>query len=302
MIISNKCSHDCPYCYRNCTPSGEEADINIVKEFISYITLNHSIFEIAIGGGNIVEYTYLEELCDVIESCHANPLKSGTVFNTTLNWKDFKDENIERIKLIFETFRGIAISVSNMDEAGKVFEFMDKHKIQAKREQLTFQCIPELMRYEDLVELVQQRKYMVSNIPLRVTFLGFKHTGRGNSSLYSAAEFEEKKNEFRKFIANSKEIFDQPNWWTYCRVCGVDTQLISNFPELKKTQESWAYTEEEGKFSCCVDAVSKYVLPSSYSEYKDKYKVENAVPRGWRNSSDQVNLLILALIKLFPKF
>ena len=306
LIISNKCSHNCPYCYRGCTSEKKEAPVDLVKNTIRKILYENPVFEIAIGGGNIVEYSSLFKLCNFIRDYDGNPYGISTVFNTTINFRDFKPENASKISMIFNTFRGVAISVSNEKEIDIVHEFLLANSIKVGRHSLSFQMIPELMKYDDLVEVLENQ---VSNkYSYRVTFLGFKHTGRGKSSQYSAAEFESNKEEFRKFLKHiRKRIDDDPTGWymelEFPKTFGIDTELIHNFPEIKETQASWMYTEEEGKFSCCIDLVDGYILPSSYTEYKDEYKVPKINKRYYGSENDEMASNVeLFLDKIYPKF
>ena len=305
LIISNRCSHNCPYCYRGCTSDKNEASIDLVKNTIRKILYGNPVFEIAIGGGNIVEYSKLFELCEFIKEYDKNPYGISTVFNTTINFRDFKPENALKISEIFNTFCGIAVSVSNDNEIEKVFDFIISNNVHVGRNSLSFQMIPELMKYDDLVSVLKTREQYHRSY--KITFLGFKHTGRGKADQYSAAEFESNKEEFRKFLKYiRKRINDDDSWfmeWEFPKTFGIDTELIHNFPEIKETQASWMYTEEEGKFSCCIDLVDRYILPSSYTEYKDEYKVPKINKRFYGNESDEIaNNVQIFLDKIYPKF
>ena len=302
LIISNRCSHGCPYCYRGCTSEEKIADIQTVKQALSNIANYLDTFEVAIGGGNIVEYPYLKELCEYIKK-DIHP--EGTIVcNTTLNWKDFTDENAEKIKLIFSTFRGVAVSISSKNQIEKVVDYRIEKGIPYKNinAKMSFQCIPELMTYDEIMSIIFDKQ--LRKIPYSVTFLGFKHTGRGNSPEYSAADFESRKEAFRKFIneipkLRKNEEFYETSWddGMYPRAIGVDTQLIKNFPELKKTQEPWCYSEEEGKFSCCIDLVSGYILPSSFSKYNEEYKLKKSDYERYKKFK-----IAEAIDLIYPKF
>lgn len=298
LIISNSCSHGCPYCYRGCSSDQQVANIDIVKSALYDMANYVDVFEVAIGGGNIVEYPEIEKLCNYIQD-EIEPTKT-IVCNTTLNWKDFKDENIEKIKMIFSAFHGVAVSVSSKKEIEHVvnFQLMNDRMARAK---LSFQCIPEIMSYKDINEMIFDRN--LKAIPYSLTFLGFKRTGRGKAKEYSSAEFEKNKENFRNFINSipglrKDEKFGEYIWGgMYPRTLGVDTQLIHNFPEIKDTQEPWCYTENEGKFSCCIDLVSGHILPSSFSEYKDEYKMKMT-----RWGGDLKFDVMSVLEEIYPKF
>lgn len=309
LIISNKCSHSCPYCYRGCTSEKKEAPVELVTDTIRRILYDFPVFEIAIGGGNIVEYEKLFKLCEFIREYDDSRNGIGTVFNTTINFKDFKIENLPRLIEIFNSFHGIAVSVSNNKEIDLVFDFIDANNIRVKRNSLSFQMIPELMKYDDFIEILNAHRDSNKRFGYKVTFLGFKHTGRGKSEQYSAAEFESNKEEFRKFLKHIRKELGNPHSWymemEFPRTFGIDTELIHNFPEIKETQASWMYTEEEGKFSCCIDLVDGYILPSSYTEYKDEYKVPEWEEQysGLRTENDRKSKNVKKFLgKIYPKF
>lgn len=299
LIITNKCSHGCPYCYRGCNIEQKEAPLDRIQNVLWKLLEYNDIFEIAIGGGNILEYSLFYDLCDLIKS---QSKQYRTVFNTTINCKDFKDENIGKIVELFSTFRGIAVSISNAEEIEHVIKYLKENHIVIRRGKLSFQCIPELMTYKEIKKISDQRNN--SRISYNITFLGFKHTGRGISPQYSAAEFEKNKDEFRKFIQDIKSMDpDELDAWYAPRMFGIDTELIHNFPELKESQASWMYDEYEGKFSCCIDLVDNYVLPSSYSEYKDEYKVPPATKSVYGNLEIDISRNVHNFLEeIYPKF
>jgi hypothetical protein len=96
---------------------------------------------------------------------------------------------------------------------------------------------------------------------------------------------------------------DELDAWYAPKMFGIDTELIHNFPELKESQASWMYDEYEGKFSCCIDLVDNYVLPSSYSEYKDEYKVPPATKSVYGNLEIDVSRNVHNFLEeIYPKF
>ena len=286
LIITNNCNFNCPFCYRGCTPNGKHASINDISTILMSLSSKEiPVFEVAIGGGDILNYPELTQLSSQLEK-----FSQYIVFNTTLNYKDFTEENLEKIQLVFNTFKGIAISVKNINELKQIIQYIIDHQLYQgnNRNSISFQCIPEIMSMDDLIEIIQpQYKHYIR---YNLTFLGFKNTGRGAS--FPAAKIEEGRKNFSKLI---DEIINKSGSFIQY---GIDTQLISNIPKIKETQADWAYTEHEGKYSCCIDAVSGYILPSSYSEYKDEYKF----PRYSRDNGINERILTRFILDTFKKF
>ena len=114
----------------------------------------------------------------------------------------------------------------------------------------------------------------------------------------------------KKNFANSlnirKRINDNEDWYMmhdFPKSFGIDTELIHNFPELKETQASWMYTENEGKFSCCIDLVDGYILPSSYTEYKKEYKIPELNERFYGSENDRKASRVETFLgERYPKF
>ena len=263
LIITNNCNMGCPFCYRGCTPEGKHASMENIATLLFVLSGNGvKCFEVAIGGGDILNYPKLEKLCKLIKENDSYYTYGRMVYNTTLNCKDFTEENLEKIKLVCDSFRGLAISIRTVEDMISVLEYIKQHNL--AENEYSFQCIPELMSYDDLIGIIDYRG-TTQQVEYTLTFLGFKPTGRGCS--IPAAEIEKNREQFNKVIDYLHEKIG--HWYTY----GIDTQLLANFPKLKETLADWEYTENEGKFSCCIDAVDGYILPSSYSEYKEEYKI-----------------------------
>lgn len=249
LIISNRCANNCDFCYRDCTPDKKDASLKVVKDYIDILSEQLFIPEIIIGGGDIITYPYLEDLCDYI-----NYKKEyiNSVFNTTINLNPsmLKSSSYNRIKLILDTFNGVAVSVpeytSHLNEIAGFLKAIDC------KARISFQMIPELQSNPIwFLEILE--KY-----PFPVTLLGFKECGRGSSYLSS---WKGKEIEKTRDNANTWIKYAEKNIYHL----GVDTQFIKNFPKFAKKWDSRTYTREEGKFSCCIDATDNTISCSSYS-------------------------------------
>lgn len=250
VIISNKCSQGCEFCYRDCTPTGKDATIKQVKTVLSTL-LDMGVPEIVIGGGDILRYSYLEELCDYIMSCRQY---YNSVFTTTLNVsKEDLDGAIKnRLSLILNTFDAVALSYNGQYEFNDIVSFC---KVNGKAT-LSVQLVPELysMKYE-----TRNLKEMQKMFHTPLVLLGFKETGRGRKLPKWLQETVKTNKE--RLMEDIKDLLE--NRWG---VIGVDTQFLANFPEMKSLSDKRTFTLHEGKFSCCIDVTNNTILQSSYSE------------------------------------
>jgi len=95
-----------------------------------------------------------------------------------------------------------------------------------------------------------------ASLGFHVALLGFKTTGRG-------AEFKSRGYEW---LPTAIERLKSEG---YCPAFSIDTQLAQQMGD-KLTPYSWAYTLQEGAFSCYIDAVNMTMAKSSY-EPKDNF-------------------------------
>lgn len=263
LIISNQCSHNCNFCYRDCIPDGKVASIKSARDYMDAL-INLGVPEIVIGGGDILEYPYLEQLCEQIE--HSRPYYNG-VFNTTINIgaESYIHSPLKsRIDLILKTFNGVAVSNSR----GLFYDNSLWCLANFGKAAITVQCIPELMSQYEIERVVEE-----CSKPTKVkglTFLGLKNCGRASTikiSPWDKDAMDKTRNSFDAWFKNASE-----HWLAL----GVDTQFIKNFPKVTEMCDNLTYTTEEGKFSCCIDATDNSIAPSSYSPSETKVYLKNA--------------------------
>ena len=255
LIISNKCSRECSYCHRDCTKNGKEADLKTIKQYI-YALATTNIFEIVIGGGDILEYHSFEDLMAYLSAVRK---VSDTIFTTTIRpkekisnsyWSDTAEDYMKKayaakLETIAKTFSGVEISVDNGDDLIRFINNYYRYFLENNC-QVTVQIIPEATRGKESIDHILR---ICDDYPkLHIVLLGFKRTGRASAKLpgYMEAVIEELQKDEKYIISIVKHS---------SRGIGMDTQFIKNFPFLKKGMKHWEYTTREGAFSCCIDAI-----------------------------------------------
>jgi hypothetical protein len=93
---------------------------------------------------------------------------------------------------------------------------------------------------------------------VQVTLLGYKLNGRG---------IEFKPHPHDGWLAVIKEMREEKKW---VRI-GIDTAIANEFGRTIQLEgiSDCLYHTQEGKFSCYIDAVTKKIAPSSYSDRQD---------------------------------
>lgn len=271
LIISNQCQHNCRFCYRRCEPSGGIATVSEIDALL-YRIMSLDTFEIAIGGGDLLIYPDLDNLLHCLRIYKSNYL---TIFNTTLNMKSFQPHNkidfAKNLNILSEftnTFSSIAFSIQNISEL-EVFINYIQH-LQTKNCYFAAQFIPELIEFNELKKMFE----MADDFDIPIMLLGYKKVGRGTAIApydlkIKNSYYNENQQEFIQLVLKSSETIIWNDFYPHLLTpIGVDTQFLKNFPNL--TEKLWdkSFHTEEGKFSCCVDAVNKTVSASSFSKYK----------------------------------
>ncbi|MCM1532689.1 MAG: radical SAM protein, partial [Ruminococcus flavefaciens] len=230
LIVSDQCSHNCSFCYRGCSSSGEVASLETVTTLISSIS-ELGVFEIVIGGGDILSLPYLDELCQHIRNHNRFTAFTTTLFLTPLSLRDASIRR--RFDLVIDTFSSIAISSTNTDN----FDLASYIQLTSST-QTSLQIVPELESQTHLESLLSFLSFH-NRIPL--TLLGFKPTCRGQSHVDN--------------LNDSVFVTDLVVHLIDAKVrLGVDTAFVQRFPKIMKVFDSRLYYGNEGKFSCCVDA------------------------------------------------
>lgn len=252
LKISDYCDLGCSFCYQNSTRRGKHGDLQVIKDIIS--KLGHlGTFEIAIGGGEPLQYPHLEEVLRHARAC-------GVTANFTT--KDYKAlaQNIELAHLV----GGIALSVSTIEdvyEAAKCLSMVSPSEVS----RLSFQIPVGAQTYEQFVELIEAiNTYSIR----RITLLGYKMVGRGTASKYHS--FEDKLGGV--FFKQEPYRWDETRFYTaavYPNLSvGIDTQLAQVAPSFIANLPSQVVDKvvmyKEGLHSCYIDAVKQQIAPSSY--------------------------------------
>lgn len=259
LKISNYCNLGCPFCYQNSTRRGKHGDLEVIKDIISELGRLGTL-EIAIGGGEPLQYPHLEEVLKHAKAC-------GIVANFTT--KDYK--TLAQSKHLLEHVGGIAISVSKATDVYEVAKEFNGWN-QSEKNFLSFQIPVGAQTYAEFVELITAIDgYSIR----RVTLLGYKVVGRGTLSKYES--FEDR--------LGDTFFKEEPLPWAPERTrvvpaypnlsVGVDTQLVLMAPTfIKRLPESAidrVVMRKEGLHSCYIDAVTQRIAPSSYCS-EDLYR------------------------------
>lgn len=242
--ITNRCEHNCPFCYMGSNMNGKDASIDEIKFLINSLSSNDYSYykrriEFAIGGGNILLYPHLEKLFTIIKD-------HGHVINTTINVKDVKKIcESEELKHIFNTFvSGIGISISNENDV----QLLELYNIKDTLKNCKFMLhlIPEMLGVKQTINICSKANSLGYYGTL---FLGYKENNRGASCKHKLLSYDD-----------LCKIFDK----TSC--ISVDTTFANRYKSFIENNFHTYHTItfNEGEYSMYIDAVEMKGYKSSY--------------------------------------
>lgn len=248
LKITNKCDHGCKFCFMNSNMKGKHAAFNFLSTIINQLgdanNGGHRV-EFSIGGGNILLYPHLENLCKAIHT-------EGHIVNVTIRVEDCeKILKSKKYRSIFDNYiDGIGVSVENVDDADKLANFIkkmnDKRDYYDKK-YITAHLIPEYIGVEMSKSISERLKALGAYVPL--LYLGYKENGRGAS---------------QKHIEFTKDELDNLFKGSYC--VSIDTTFANRYLWWIKDNFSTknTITRIEGEYSMYIDGVSQNAYKSSY--------------------------------------
>lgn len=237
LKITNYCPHGCEFCYQSSTVKGLHADMKTIESIV-WRMKEAEVFEVALGGGETTLHPEFEKILEFIAGCGITP--NFTTFN--MAWA--KDE--KKASAVMKWCRSFA--VSSLDDVQAIVKWNKGVYGGVGGPKATLQiplgCYPE--------EKIREAVRVAKEHYLDVTFLGYKHFGRGET-------FAEKPSDW---------ILDCVTGSDGLRQFGADSVFIEQYGERLKERgvSPKLMVNREGAFSCYIDAVAMKMGASSYTK------------------------------------
>ncbi len=278
--ITDFCPYNCSFCYQDSTIKGQHASMESIK-FIADELEKAQVFEICAGGGETTLHPNFVEILKLFKDKKIIPNF------TTKNLNLLRQSNA---KQILEHCGAMAFSVESVEDMYKVKSaFLDcskkdmiestsyaylPHNLKTSiwNPKLTFQVVMGTMPMKEFKSMLE----LASSFGSRITLLGYKENGRGNTFA---------PHDYSNWLELVVEMKKQNRL-----VVSIDTALASEYEKelLKKGVEENTFHTTEGTFSVYIDATKMTVSPSSYvgleqtqdfdSTWLEKYKSMKAKP------------------------
>lgn len=230
--ITNKCFNGCEFCHEKSTPNGLEGNMDDWK----FLETLHPYTEVAIGGGDVLTFSKLYELLEL--------LKSKNIYaNITVSQNNIFDNKIDYL-VENELVKGIGVSLYgyNKDDIKRI------------------KSLPNtVIHLINGVSACETSFNQLANKDLKILLLGYKTFGRGID-----------------FVKNNPWIQDNMNWvekniedyMMKFKVVSFDNLAVEQLKlKDKLTEKQWKmfYGGDDGTHTFYIDGVNKQFAKSSTS-------------------------------------
>lgn len=256
--ITDFCPFGCTYCYQGSTPAGKHADEDAVRRIAEKLR-GLQVWEVALGGG---EPTMHPRFLDILASFAENHVVPNFTTRST-KWL----EDPIRLHRIMSLVGGVAFSVDTAEDVTRFAAALDtagggtapSGPSGPPRSLWTNGASPYLggdgrsrISFQYVVGVGDENAFLsvaraVKNTGHRLTLLGYKTTGRGNSLKPYGYDWAAVLKDLGLYHVS------------------IDTALAQNSRRMLAGVDPRSYFTQEGKHSCYIDAVAGTVGPSSYA-------------------------------------
>ena len=230
--ITNKCFNNCAFCHEKSTPNGEEGHM----DDWNFLDTLHPYTEMAIGGGDILTFSKLYELLEL--------LKSKNIYaNITVSQNNIFDNKIDYLvenKLV----KGIGVSLYGY----------------SKDDITRIKSLPNtVVHLINGVTACEDSFHQLADKDLKILILGYKTFGRGI-----------------EYIKNNSYIYKNMQWveqniedyMMRFKVVSFDNLAVEQLKlkeKLTETQWKMFYGGDDGTHTFYIDGVNKQFAKSSTS-------------------------------------
>lgn len=246
VTITKKCDGKCPFCYADCTPDGEHAEL-LNHKFLDTL---HPFTEMAING-NDLSHPQLEEFLNLLKS-------KKVVANITVNQKHFL-KHWEKLVDWQEKglFAGLGISFNSSPRS----DFIEKVML-----------FPNAVIHTINGILTETDVKFLADKGLKLLILGYKTKGRGQRNL------DEHSKEIMENMDTLKRLL--PEMFKQFEVVSFDNLALEQL-DVKSIldQDTWdeVYMGDEGAYTFYIDLVKGTFARSSLDT--EEFPILNSIDR-----------------------
>lgn len=240
--ITNRCDRGCPWCHERSTLKGENANWDSLEKFIVGLP---KYTQLALGGGNVLEYPWLIDLLLLCE-------KQELIPSVTVNQTHFMDnanrlflKSMSREKLLYGL--GVSLETVTSDFIERIEEFPNA----------VIHVIAGLVTVEELEKL--------ANRNLKILMLGYKDFGRGTN--YFVGNSKEIVNNLYSLMSNLSRMIKQ-EWFTSISFDNLALEQLNVRQLLSEKKWNEFYMGADGISTMYVDMVKEQFARCSTADIR----------------------------------
>lgn len=237
--ITNRCSHDCAFCYQNSSKNGLHCSVDDIIR-LKYLLEEMEVFEISLGGGEPLQHPKFDYIINVLTN-------GNFAVNFTTKEKGWLN-NTKLTNNILRKIKGIAFSINDSDDVRDLGYMLKNYEYDTE---ITINVIDKLYSKYDFLNICKE----CARNNFRLMILGYKEYGRGK-------EYDRLYDDYHWYDVLKDEL--------YFGSVGVDTLIVQqDYNALHELGvDDVLFTKNEGFHSCYIDLIDKYIAPSSFTDEK----------------------------------
>ena len=249
--LTDHCKYGCAFCYQGSTASGQHSSFESVQKILTGLG-ELGVFEVAFGGGEPTHYPHLRESLELCAQLDIVP--NFTTFG--VDW--LRDPALVKATQAYVGAIGVSVhTVKDLSKVAKIDTVINdrgNNRWPDRVVRVVAQHVVGSVDISDTALLMEESWSQGVDLLL----LGYKTTGFG-------ANVEPHNMEGLDTLLRLRQS-KRPHYNARTSMLGVDTAFVQQFePILREVGVSNALiTNEEGKFSMYIDAVTGSQGPSSY--------------------------------------
>ncbi len=258
--VTDYCEMGCKFCYMGSTKKGRHASWKYLSG-LAQLLGQSKVAECALGGGEPLSHP---DIFNFISCLRSAGVKAVNFTTRQLDWLS-DPQSVQKLlgengcfAYSVDDEKGLDRLHKAITENGYTIRHPSGYSRDEKAIRATAQYVMGVLPEDKFKQLLEKAK----ELEISLTFLGFKHTGRG-------VHF--KPHDYSNWI----QILKDSGYW-HAR---IDTALAKEFEKelLEADVSATTFHTDEGRFSCWIDAVNQKIGVSSYTDL-DKMKPLDKIP------------------------
>lgn len=253
--ITNYCDAGCSYCHEHSTTEGKHADFD---DLIGILHGLRPLTELAIGGGNPLDYPSLDEFLYI--STRKGMINNMTVNQIHLRQDRYKEQLLEYVDKGWIHGIGLSIIPARFEEISELKNLFGDN--------LVLHTIAGVHTFRQVERIVNERLFNEKKKDYKILVLGYKVHGRGER--YFSTLKKRIQVLIRGWEVNLPQLFKNTEVISFDNLA-LEQLNVKHW--VRNDEWNKRYMGDEGQYTMYIDAVNKNFGVASTS--KTRFDLEN---------------------------